>query len=363
MEEVELHRLVLRYDKCRIRRSRDLHRLVDSIEGDGQSTPVVTVPGEDQQLVLIDGYLRVEAMRRCGKDTVLAEIWPCEEDQAIVRVLARSQERPWEAIEQAALIEELRGRFQWPLREIARQVGRDLSWVSRRVGLLEALPDKILEALYQGRLSSWTACRILAPLARANSQHALLLGSYLAAEPVATREVAELYGHYQQANARQRQKIVEQPAVFLKALRVRREHHEARALAEGPEGQWLKDCQVLAGILRRLHKAVATVIYPGQQELERRPLLEGFWQAKCLFAAIEETIRRMDDHDLPANQRSHCGPAGPGGPIAPDQPVAEGLPQHGAASAAGQNDLQACWDPPAPASPWTHPSTLSSLPG
>ena len=71
--------------------------------------------GADGQLVLIDGYLRVEAVRRCGKDTVLADIWPCKEDEAIVRVLSRSQERPWEAVEQGALIAELRGRSGWSL--------------------------------------------------------------------------------------------------------------------------------------------------------------------------------------------------------------------------------------------------------
>jgi hypothetical protein len=113
MEEVDLHRLILRYGRSRIRRPRDLHRLADSIERHGQSSPVATVAGEDGNLVLIDGYLRVEAARRCGKDTVLVDVWPCKEDEAIARVLSRSQERPWEAIEQAALIAELQGRFGW----------------------------------------------------------------------------------------------------------------------------------------------------------------------------------------------------------------------------------------------------------
>jgi hypothetical protein len=51
---------------------------------------VITVAGEDGKLVLMDGYLRVEALRRCGKDTVLADIWSCKEDEALARVLSRS---------------------------------------------------------------------------------------------------------------------------------------------------------------------------------------------------------------------------------------------------------------------------------
>jgi ParB/RepB/Spo0J family partition protein len=345
MEEVDLHRLILRYGRSRIRRPRDLHRLADSIERHGQSSPVATVAGEDGNLVLIDGYLRVEAARRCGKDTVLVDVWPCKEDEAIARVLSRSQERPWEAIEQAALIAELQGRFGWSLGEISRKLGRHLSWVSRRVALIDALPDEVLDALCEGKISSWTACRVLAPLARANPQHAQLLCAHLISQPLSTREVASLYEHYQKANSKQREGMVREPALFIKAMRARREQLEAQSIADGPEGQWIKDWRVLLAILRRLHKALPTVIYVGQGTLERRRLLRDPGDALGILEAMHSDIRRIDEDHLSEDSGSHPGDEGQRAQAPPDQPSSQCLSQYREASAAGTGE-QSCWDPP-----------------
>lgn len=364
MEEVDLHRLILRYGKSRIHRPRDLHRLTDSIERHGQSTPVTTVMEEAGKLVLIDGYLRVEAVRRCGKDTVVADIWPCREDEALARVLGRSQERPWEAVEQGALIAELRGRFGWSLGEISRKLGRDLSWVSRRLALMEALPDEILDGLCAGKISSWTACRVLAPLARANPEHARLLFGQLISQPLSTREVADLYGYYQQGNSQQREKIVREPALFIKAMGARKQQLEAHSLAQGPEGQWIQDWRVVAAILRRLHKALPTVIHAGQDAPERRRLLRALGDALGVLEAIENDIRRIDEHHLCEERGSRLGDEGQGGGTPSDQPPAPSLPQHGeAAAAGGEEEEPICWDPPQRAGYFARSRALSPMPG
>jgi len=364
MEEVDLHRLILRYGRSRIRRPRDLHRLTDSIERHGQSTAVVTVADEAGRLVLIDGYLRVEAVRRCGKDTVVADIWPCTEDEALARVLGRSQERPWEAIEQGALIAELRGRFGWSLGEISRKLGRDLSWVSRRLSLMEALPEEILDGLCEGKISSWTACRVLAPLARANPEHAQLLFGQLISQPLSTRDVADLYGHYQRGNSKQREKIVREPALFIKAMGVRKQQLELQSLSQGPEGQWIHHWRVVVAILRRLHKALPTVIHAGQDALERRGLLSALGDALGVLEAMENDIRRIDGHHLSEDPRSRLGDERQGGGTASDQPPAQSLPQYGEADAAGAaQEEPICWDPPQRAGHFASARALSPMSG
>lgn len=55
------------------------------------------------------------------------------------------------AIEQAALIAELAERHS--LQAIARALGRDVRWVGRRLNVLKALPEDLLEQVRQGRLS------------------------------------------------------------------------------------------------------------------------------------------------------------------------------------------------------------------
>jgi len=57
--------------------------LIASIAEVGQQVPVIAI-AEGERLVLIDGYLRVEALHRLGRDTVRAIAWPVTEPEALV---------------------------------------------------------------------------------------------------------------------------------------------------------------------------------------------------------------------------------------------------------------------------------------
>ena len=102
----------------------------------------------------------------------MAEIWFCNEAEALVQVLMKTQERQWDALEQAYMIKELQERHHLSQDRIAALMGKDKSWVSRRVSLLHVLPDEILQMVRTGHVSIWAATRVLAPLARANPDHA-----------------------------------------------------------------------------------------------------------------------------------------------------------------------------------------------
>ena len=69
--------------------------------------------------------------------------------------LARGQSRRLAAIEEALLVRELVQGLGLSQHEVARRGGRDVSWVSRRLQLLAELPDAIVAAVIEGRLSSW----------------------------------------------------------------------------------------------------------------------------------------------------------------------------------------------------------------
>jgi ParB family transcriptional regulator, chromosome partitioning protein len=168
--EADLHRLDLRFASLRVRQPRAVERLVRSIAQSGQLMPVMVVH-EHQQApwVLIDGYLRIEALRRLSRDTARVELWECPLAQALLLVLVRVQGRTWEAIEEGAIIRELVGQCGLSQREVARQTGRDASWVSRRLTLLEDLPEAVFVAVCAGELSTWAAVRILAPVGWGNS--------------------------------------------------------------------------------------------------------------------------------------------------------------------------------------------------
>ena len=150
---LDLHALIPRFAPLRLRDPARLGRLLASIEQQGQLMPVVAVPeaGKERHWVLIDGYRRLEALQRLGQDLIWVDAWERSVDEALLSCLARGPDRAWEAIEEAALIEELARRHS--LQAIAQQLGRDVSWVSRRLSLIKALPEDLLEQVRQGRVS------------------------------------------------------------------------------------------------------------------------------------------------------------------------------------------------------------------
>lgn len=361
VKEVEIAHLDLRYGHTRVRRGDMVSLLVNSIERCGQLTPVITVEQGPFSFVLIDGYLRVAALKRCGRDTVVAEIWHCAESFALIRVLMRGNERKWEALEQAWLIRELQDRHKLSQAEIAHHLGRDKSWVSRRLCLLCILPEEIVEAVRCGCLSTWAATRVLAPLARANQDHAKALTDSLVKEKISTRDLMEFFRHYQKANRKNRDKMVLEPVLFLKALQAREEDKQAEGLRDGPEGKWLKDLRVTAHIFRRLRKDVSTVIYPGQGNLDRSMLLKAFDKTKQLVLALEQDIRRVHLDDFSGKQTSNPELASQGDQDSTNQPDAEGLQEHCASGAAGTDQGCLCTNFPSSTDHTTYPATVPNL--
>jgi ParB/RepB/Spo0J family partition protein len=294
VQRIDLHALIPRFASLRLHDGPRLARLVASIEQQGQLMPVVAVPEADTW-VLIDGYRRREALQRLGEDQIWVDVWQHSVDEALLAALARGPDRPWEAIEEAALIAELSSRHS--LQAIARKLGRDVSWVSRRLSLLRDLPEDLLEQVRQGRVSLWGATRILAPLARANSEHARILLSQLKEHPLSTRELKHLYSHYQEANKTQRQRLVENPGLFLKAVQSREQETADKRLAAGPEGAWCKDLTVVGAILKRLIGQVPTLFTAAQDALERERLQQAFAPMKTQFQRLEQVLAEVAGHD------------------------------------------------------------------
>jgi hypothetical protein len=92
--ELDLHRLELRFADSRLVEPRALARLAESIEQCGQIVPCVVVAAPESQdgeaggaqaLVLIDGYRRVGALRRLGRDTVAPVLAPSSNGPATWR--------------------------------------------------------------------------------------------------------------------------------------------------------------------------------------------------------------------------------------------------------------------------------------
>jgi len=294
---LDLHLLVPRFAPLRLRDPERLARLTRSLRQHGQLMPVVVVSEslDPPRWVLIDGYRRLEGLREIGEDLLWVDVWDRSVDEALLLCLARGPERGWEAIEEAALLHELTSRYSQ--RELAQRIGRDVSWVNRRLNLFKALPEDLLEAVRTGKLSVWAATRILAPLARANSTHARTLLGELEKTPLSTRELERLFAHYQQVPMVQRERLVSNPGLFIQSLDSRRQAAEDRRLAEGPEGVWCKDLVVTQRILKRLTALAPTLFSPQQERREQERLQQPYAQARAQFRRLEQILEQVSGHD------------------------------------------------------------------
>ena len=100
---------------------------------------------------------------------------------------------PETALEQGWLLEELEQRFHYGLDELARQFDRSVSWVSRRLALVELLPESIQQQMREGKLSAQVAMKFLVPVARHELAACQRMAAIFALYHCDTRQAGELY--------------------------------------------------------------------------------------------------------------------------------------------------------------------------
>src|SRR5207247_6685394 len=116
--------------------------------------PIVCVryPDPPDRSLGIDGHQRIAALQQLGRDTIEATVWAMSAAEALL--LERSLRcRPQEsALEQGWLLAEMQQRFGYSLEELARRFDRSVSWVSRRLALVELLPETIQQQVRAGAI-------------------------------------------------------------------------------------------------------------------------------------------------------------------------------------------------------------------
>jgi ParB-like chromosome segregation protein Spo0J len=320
--EVDLHRLDLRFADARLLEPRAVERLARSIEQSGQLVACIVVPaaGSDQ-LVLIDGYRRILALRRLGRDTARVDAWACDLAQALLSVLAQAHGRPLAAVEEALLLRELVHHQGLSQHEVARRCGRDVSWVSRRLQLVCGLPDALLAAVRNGALSTWAATRVLAPLARANAEHATQLLAALGTTLLSTRDLRRWFQHYQNTPNTARARMVAQPRLFIEALQVHAEQGADARLRDGPEGQCTLEARQVQALSQRLRQRLSTLPAPTWSP----PLRRALDHLLPAIAALQSDLARYCHHDPQPDLRCGAHPASPGPEPAREQPPAQAV--------------------------------------
>ena len=263
--EVEIHQLKTSFASGRIQDRKAVSRLAESMSRMGQKMPLVAI-AQEGHWILLDGYLRLAAAIQCGWDTVWVEGWDCDLECGVLQMLGGNQARRWEAVEEGYLIQDLiRGQGMSP-KGVAQALGRDPSWVNRRLAMVEELPEEILKAVRQGEVPAWSASRVLVPMARANPEHTRKLVAALIEQPMSTRQLVDFFQHYSSAPRAKRERMIENPSLFVKTVEHQRAKGKANALRRGPEGRCLGTLRQLKGMMRRLRIQIQEVLASGDEQ-------------------------------------------------------------------------------------------------
>jgi ParB family transcriptional regulator, chromosome partitioning protein len=295
--ELEFHQLALRYERLKVVRPEPERRLLASLAEVGQQVPIVVVREDaDDTFVVIDGYRRVRALRRLGRDTVTAGCWPGKEAEALIATRLMQTAEPETALEQSWLLAELHERFGRSLEELARRFGHSVSWVSRRLALVHELPDSIQERVRRGEMGAHGAAKYLVPLARANREVCLQLVEAIGATRLSSRDLGILYTGYQAGNGVTRQRLLEAPLVFLKSYKAAQ---APPAVEVRPSDSLLTDLEILSATARRAHRRLRAGVLRNLSEKDLQDLAG-------LLAQCHREVERLAEHFHP--ERDHAGP-------------------------------------------------------
>jgi ParB family chromosome partitioning protein len=276
---VEFHQLERRWEHLRVREPHRQRQLIASLAEAGQQTPIIVVPAEQDsnRYVVIDGYKRITALEQLRQDTVEVTVWAMTESEALLLDRSLRFSRQECALELGWLLSEMQQQFGYSLEELARRFDRSVSWVSRRLALVELLPEAMQQQVRDGSIAAQTAMRYLVPVARVSVRDCERMAAAFALHRCDTRQAAQLHRAWRKGSRVVRERILSQPELFLKTQR------QATAPA----------ATQAAALQQELETAVALLCLAGRRLAEAMPEMNGE-QQRQVQRQIESARRELD---------------------------------------------------------------------
>ena len=294
--QLEFHQLDRRWEHLRVHQPRLQRRLLASLAESDQQTPIIVVvsPDHGDRYLVIDGHKRIAALQQLGRDTVEAAVWAMSEAEALLldRTLRFSPRES--ALEQGWLLSEMEQRFGYSLEELARRLDRSASWVSRRLALVEWLPETIQQQVREGAIAAQVAMKYLVPVARVSGEQCAQMAAAFVEQRCDTRQAGQLYAAWRDGSRVVRERLLAEPELFLKT---QRQPPSARPAAAGLERELEMAVALLQRAGRRLAEALPEMDSPRQEQAQRQ---------------IESARRELDRMAARIGKEQETPPAEPG---------------------------------------------------
>lgn len=327
IQHIECHQIELHLKTCRVDANRGLEELKRSIAENGQQQPVIVCGVSTDKWTLLDGYRRFEAVQRLEQDTILAEIWMCNESEGLMRMLGKESGRSRKALEEGRLIQSLVENHAIGFEEIAKRLGRSSRWVRGRLELVSEVDPSWWSKLEQGKLSVWALNRVLLPLKRLQKDHADQMVEHIGTKGISSRELARWWSHYKEGTHSKREKMSADPLLFLKALAQSENRSEAEQLRDGPEGECTRDSQILLAVGRRLNRKLGH-LNENLDPLTTHEIHENLRALQKLLHRMEGPLKERKNANIQINSGNHPDPVEAGNGNQDDCEHPENLQEH-----------------------------------
>jgi hypothetical protein len=184
----------------------------------------------------------------------------------------------------------LEQRFGYGLDELARRFDRSVSWVSRRLALVEVLPEAIHQQVREGKVLAQVALKFLVPVARQSLEDCQRMAAIFVEHHCDTRDAGLLYGTWRKGSPAIRKRILAEPELFFKAQRQAQEN-----VPLTPGAELLRDLEIVAAIVNRAQRRLAGA---ASVELDRQ---QGE-TAQQQIVRIQKQLQKINATILPEKQ-------------------------------------------------------------
>lgn len=202
------------YGSLRLVIPRSEEQMRKSLKHYGQMSPVVVCRGAKDNFELLDGFKRLRASRELGKFALRARVLALGPRAAKAAVLCLNWvSRSVIDLEEGWVVHALCRDDGLTQVEVGHLLGRDKSWVCRRLSLVERLSGEVQSQLRLGLITG-TVGRELARLPRGNQERVL---EAVVEHGLGSRDVAVLVDLLAESSRAEQERILRAPRVALAA--------------------------------------------------------------------------------------------------------------------------------------------------
>jgi hypothetical protein len=218
---------------------------------------------------------------------VKAAVWEMSAVDALVTAYQAACGSGWNAVEEGGLVWELVREAGLSESEAGRRLERSKGWVSGRLGLVESLPEAVMEGVRGGKIGAYTATRHLLPFARANALDCESLAARIMENGFGSRQVETLCRYYGSAGREGRRRMLEDPARFLKALASTR--RQDAGILGADEARCLKNLDLIGNVSLGLARNLPVVAGSDTAEGARERLKPAWELARRRWDELSKT--------------------------------------------------------------------------